>query len=94
LLKDLPIAKLRSLGGLFGEEVQQKLNISTVGELKAVPYPRLDSMFGEKCAMKLARLSVGLDDEEVKRPQLVPYAYCNSKRKRQSHSSDHSPSTQ
>ena len=31
LLRDLPIAKLRSLGGKFGEEVCTALSVSTVG---------------------------------------------------------------
>ena len=32
LLHDLPIPKLRQLGGKFGEELQQQLGIKTVGE--------------------------------------------------------------
>lgn len=33
LLAPLPVAKLRQLGGKFGEEIQARLNVSTVGEL-------------------------------------------------------------
>jgi nucleotidyltransferase/DNA polymerase involved in DNA repair len=33
LLAPLPVSKLRQLGGKFGEEIQAKLNVSTVGEL-------------------------------------------------------------
>lgn len=32
LLRDLPIPKLRGLGGDFGEHVQKTLGITTVGE--------------------------------------------------------------
>lgn len=61
----MPLGKLRSLGGKFGEEVQQQLGITTAGELAATARLRLDSLFGEKTASRIARLSVGLDDEEV-----------------------------
>ena len=37
LLHDLPIPKLRQLGGKFGEEIMSKLNISSVGR----PHTRL-----------------------------------------------------
>lgn len=66
LLRDLPLGKLRSLGGKFGEEVQQLVGITTAGELAATARPRLDALFGEKTASRIARLSVGLDDEEVR----------------------------
>ena len=33
LLHELPIPKLRQLGGKFGEELQQQLGIKTVGEV-------------------------------------------------------------
>lgn len=33
LLSDLPISKLRQLGGKFGDGVQQNLGISTVGRI-------------------------------------------------------------
>ena len=33
LLQDLPIPKLRQLGGKFGDELMASLNIKTVGEL-------------------------------------------------------------
>ena len=36
LLHDLPIPKLRQLGGKFGEEIMSSLNISTVGRLSAL----------------------------------------------------------
>ena len=32
LLRDLPVPKLRQLGGKFGASVMQKLGITTVGE--------------------------------------------------------------
>lgn len=71
LLQDLPIPKLRQLGGKFGEELQQALGITTVGELAAMPRSRLDAAVGEEKAEWLARLARGLDDEVVK-PRLLP----------------------
>lgn len=65
LLQDLPIGKLRSLGGKFGDQVQQQLGVTTVGQLADVPPSRLETLFGEKDAAWLARLIQGLDDEEV-----------------------------
>lgn len=37
LLRDLPVPRLRQLGGKFGEDVQQRLGVATVG---ACPCPR------------------------------------------------------
>ena len=36
LLQDLPIPKLRQLGGKFGDELMSSLNIKTVGEVSSV----------------------------------------------------------
>lgn len=36
LLQDLPIPKLRQLGGKFGDELMASLNIKTVGELCSI----------------------------------------------------------
>lgn len=35
LLSDLPIPKLRQLGGKFGDDVMKQLNLQTVGETSA-----------------------------------------------------------
>ncbi len=40
LLKDLPIPKLRQLGGKFGDELMASLNIKTVGERSNTWAPR------------------------------------------------------
>ncbi len=63
----MPIGKLRSLGGKFGDQVQQQLDVATVGQLAEVPPGRLEALFGEKDAAWLARLVQGLDDEQVRR---------------------------
>lgn len=36
LLQDLPIPKLRQLGGKFGDELMSSLNIKTVGEVSSI----------------------------------------------------------
>ncbi|KXZ52743.1 hypothetical protein GPECTOR_8g135 [Gonium pectorale] len=71
LLRPLPLARLRSLGGKFGEQLQTELGITTVGELWAVPAARLESMYGQECAAGLMRLAAGMDDGEVL-PRLAP----------------------
>lgn len=53
LLEELPIGKLRGLGGQFGEDVMRTLGITTVGQLAAVPYARLESLFGESCVLMI-----------------------------------------
>lgn len=41
LLRELPVAKLRQLGGKFGASVMDKLQISTVGEAYQLQCSRL-----------------------------------------------------
>lgn len=71
LLHDLPIPKLRNLGGQFGGEVMQTLGIATVGALAAIPRARLVSHFGEDDAQWLFDLARGVDREVVK-PRALP----------------------
>lgn len=71
LLAPLPVSKLRQLGGKFGEEVMAKLSVSTVGELAAIPLPRLEAALGVQDAQWLQRLAQGKDGEGVK-PRTLP----------------------
>eukprot|EP00798_Chlamydomonas_sp_ICE-L_P024074 gene24074-9650_t len=64
LLQDLPISKLRSLGGKFGEQICSNLGITTVGELASLPVHKLDGVAGENASW-LSRLAHGIDAEEV-----------------------------
>ena len=43
LLRDLPIARLRQLGGKFGAEVQQRLGIQTVGAARLTRFAHLNA---------------------------------------------------
>ncbi|KAK9915303.1 hypothetical protein WJX75_007291 [Coccomyxa subellipsoidea] len=76
LMADLPIPKLRQLGGKFGEEIMAALGITSVGELSAVPLRRLEAVCGHADALWLHRLSRGIDDEEVKERQLAQSISC------------------
>ncbi|EIE19275.1 DNA/RNA polymerase, partial [Coccomyxa subellipsoidea C-169] len=76
LMAGLPIPKLRQLGGKFGEEIMTALNITTVGELSAVPLRRLEAVCSQADALWLHRLSRGIDDEEVKERQLPQSISC------------------
>ncbi|KAK9862849.1 hypothetical protein WJX84_002605 [Apatococcus fuscideae] len=71
LLHDLPIPKLRQLGGKFGEEIMSKLNISTVGQLAQTPISKLEALFGDSDAAWLHTLAQGHDADEVK-PRTLP----------------------
>ena len=66
LLRDLPLSRLQGLGGHFGVEVASKLDITTVGQLAAVPFARLDAVFKDKDARWLFALAHGILDEPVK----------------------------
>jgi DNA polymerase eta len=66
LLQDLPLSRLRGLGGELGHRVEGELGISTAGELAAVPHPRLCSLFGEETAGRIHDLARGQSDDPVK----------------------------
>ena len=66
LLRDLPLARLRGLGGAFGAQVAAELRLTTVGELAAVPLQRLQARFGEERGAAVHALAHGRSDEPVK----------------------------
>ncbi|EFJ51109.1 hypothetical protein VOLCADRAFT_116690, partial [Volvox carteri f. nagariensis] len=72
LLRNLPLAKLRSLGPKFGEQVQEGLGIQTLGELWSVPASRLESLYGPEAAAGLMRLAAGMDEGDMVSPRLAP----------------------
>ncbi|KAL3149821.1 hypothetical protein ABBQ38_013642 [Trebouxia sp. C0009 RCD-2024] len=76
LLQDLPIPKLRQLGGKFGDELMAAFNIKTVGELAGVSPQALGSQFGDSTAQWLYRLARGCDTEEVKQRTLPKSISC------------------
>ena len=57
LLQDLPIPKLRQLGGKFGDELMASLNIQTVGEVlcEAIVWQLLSCSTECACARQLER---------------------------------------
>lgn len=48
LYKDLPIKKIRSLGGKYGDTLIEKLQISTMGQLAQFSEKELSKNFDEK----------------------------------------------
>eukprot|EP00898_Chlorokybus_atmophyticus_P004478 jgi/Chlat1/5030/Chrsp32S04993 len=65
LLKDLPVKKLKQLGGKLGAAIVEQLGIGTIGELARVREDRLQSLFGQNTGTWLWRASRGLHDEAV-----------------------------
>ncbi|KAK9830086.1 hypothetical protein WJX72_009709 [[Myrmecia] bisecta] len=74
---DLPIPKLRNLGGKFGEEVMRAHGIATVGELVAIPLNRLAEVHGESAARWLSHMAQGFDADEVKQRTLPKSIGCS-----------------
>ncbi|KAL6747481.1 hypothetical protein V8C86DRAFT_1320792 [Haematococcus lacustris] len=62
LLRDLPLAKLRGLGGEYGARVAAALDVTTCGQLAAVPVSRLEALFGDR-GVWLHRMAHGIDSE-------------------------------
>eukprot|EP00892_Ulva_mutabilis_P005177 jgi/Ulvmu1/3030/UM015_0070.1 len=71
LLHDLPLSKLRGLGGQLGDKVQRYLSITTIGELSHVPMQRLHATFGEDTGRWLHDMCRGVDRDPVQ-PRLAP----------------------
>ena len=71
LLENLPLSRLRGLGGALGERVSSQLGVSTAGELAAVPYHRLCSLLGEDTADRLHQLARGQSDDPVKEREVA-----------------------
>lgn len=71
MLRDLPLDRLRSMGGKFGERVSAELGASTVGQLAEVSLPRLERLFGEQQGRRLFDLARGQVDEPVKERELL-----------------------
>lgn len=61
----LPVHKLRKLGGKLGEDVKERLQVETVGELARFSEELLINTFGEKTGAWLYKLARGVDDEPV-----------------------------
>jgi nucleotidyltransferase/DNA polymerase involved in DNA repair len=71
LLRDLPIGKLRGLGGMKGEKLAAMYSISTVGQLRNVPRGQLANDFGESDAEWLSNMARGEVSEPVQDRRVV-----------------------
>ncbi|XP_019877684.2 DNA polymerase eta [Aethina tumida] len=65
LYKDLPIKKMRSMGGKFGETVSQVLKIEKMSELVKFSLRDLTQHFDEKTANWLYNIARGIDVDPV-----------------------------
>jgi DNA polymerase eta len=78
LVSQLPLARLRGLGGALGAQVTAELQCTTAGELAQVPLARLQARFGEERGAFLHALARGASDEPVKARD-VPVSLATSK---------------
>lgn len=51
------VAQIRGLGAKFGEQVQQQLGVTFVGELARVPFVTMSAKFDEKTAAWLRHVA-------------------------------------
>lgn len=65
LYKELPVRKIRSLGGKFGDSLSEDLGITTMAELVRFSYKDLRKRYDEKTASWLYNIARGIDLEPV-----------------------------
>ncbi|XP_050313420.1 DNA polymerase eta [Anthonomus grandis grandis] len=65
LYKDLPLKKIKSLGGKFGDSIVSKLGIEFMGQLAQFTLKELTKVFDDKNAHWLYNISKGIDTEPV-----------------------------
>ncbi|GJQ77783.1 DNApol-eta [Trypoxylus dichotomus] len=65
LFETLPLRKIRSLGGKFGYNLGEDLNIKTMGELKQFSEKELINRYDEKTGSWLYKIARGIDLEPV-----------------------------
>ncbi|KAK4873192.1 hypothetical protein RN001_015221 [Aquatica leii] len=66
LFENLPVQKIRSLGGKFGASLSEDLGVATMGELSKVSEKELRKRYDEKTASFLFNIARGIDLEPVK----------------------------
>lgn len=76
LYKDMPIKKLKGLGGKLGSEVSEKLNIVNMGELIHFNQKDLIKLFDEKIGTWLFDIARGIDMEPVNTRLLAKSISC------------------
>ncbi|XP_039594340.1 DNA polymerase eta [Polypterus senegalus] len=77
LFSNLPISKIRLLGGKLGTSISESLGIENIGQLTEFPVSQLQSHFGEKTGQWLYELCRGIDFEPVKPRQLPKSIGCS-----------------
>ncbi|GLV45565.1 DNA polymerase eta [Carabus blaptoides fortunei] len=65
LYQNLPLKKIRSLGGKFGNSLSTELNITNMGELGRFSEQELIRKYDEKTASWLYNIARGIDNEPV-----------------------------
>lgn len=76
LMQNLPLDKIKGLGGDFGKKVCATLNVTTAGEVAAVSKRQLEKLFGEKNGGILYDACRGIDATEVKDRQFAKSIVC------------------
>ncbi|XP_030051721.1 DNA polymerase eta isoform X2 [Microcaecilia unicolor] len=77
LFSQLPISKIRHLGGKLGASVSQNLGVEYVGQLTQFSNSQLQNHFGEKTGLWLYDLCRGTDYDPVKPRQLIKSIGCS-----------------
>ncbi|KAG4072977.1 hypothetical protein HA402_006657 [Bradysia odoriphaga] len=65
LFSDLPLQKIKGLGGKFGEDVCEKLKIKLMSELSTFSLTELQRTFDDKTGLWLFQMAQGIDLEAV-----------------------------
>ncbi|KAG8197841.1 hypothetical protein JTE90_020118 [Oedothorax gibbosus] len=76
LYKDIPVNKVRGLGGKFGDEVMERFKVKTMADLSELSKQLFLSSFGEKSGSWLYYLSRGIENEPVVPRQLPKSIGC------------------
>ncbi|XP_040286766.1 DNA polymerase eta [Bufo bufo] len=77
LFSQLPIGKIRHLGGKLGDSIKELLGVEYMGQLMAFSESALQSHFGDKTGSWLYLLCRGIEDEPVKPRQLPKSIGCS-----------------
>ncbi|KAI8871190.1 DNA/RNA polymerase, partial [Ramicandelaber brevisporus] len=66
VMENIPIDKMRNMGGKLGTTVKETFNVETAGELRAVPLEQLVKHLGNDQGNYVYRYCRGIDDSEVR----------------------------
>ncbi|XP_075704948.1 DNA polymerase eta-like isoform X1 [Rhinoderma darwinii] len=77
LFRQLPIGKIRNLGGKLGATIKEILGVQYIGQITQFSESSLQSHFGDKTGSWLYLLCRGIEDEPVKPRQLPKSIGCS-----------------